>query len=61
MPRISRELETILLESPPRVPAALIKHHGITVWGPNQQAVFNYVELIEFIFRFMVVRATVER
>lgn len=38
----------------PAIPVMLIRRHGVTVWGPTPEKVRNYVELIEFIFRYMV-------
>jgi methylthioribulose-1-phosphate dehydratase len=40
--------------SPPQVPALLIRDHGITVWAPSQAAARHYVELVEYIFRYLV-------
>jgi methylthioribulose-1-phosphate dehydratase len=38
----------------PELPALLIRNHGVTVWGSSLQAARNYIELTEYIFRYMV-------
>ncbi|MGL4620657.1 MAG: methylthioribulose 1-phosphate dehydratase [Chroococcidiopsis sp.] len=38
----------------PQVPALLIRNHGVTVWADSLTSARNYVELIEYIFRYMV-------
>lgn len=40
--------------TPPRIPALLIRDHGITVWATSLLAARNYIELVEYIFRYMV-------
>lgn len=40
--------------SPPLVPALLIRNHGVTVWADSLAAARNYIELVEYIFRYMV-------
>ena len=38
----------------PKIPALLIRDHGITVWANSVSAARNYIELLEYIFRYMV-------
>ncbi|MBD2297840.1 class II aldolase/adducin family protein [Nostoc sp. FACHB-190] len=38
----------------PKIPALLIRDHGITVWASSWQTARNYIELIDYIFRYMV-------
>lgn len=38
----------------PRIPALLIRDHGITVWANSLYAARNHIELVEYIFRYMV-------
>jgi methylthioribulose-1-phosphate dehydratase len=38
----------------PQVPALLIRNHGITVWANSPKTAFNYIEVAEYIFRYMV-------
>lgn len=44
----------------PTVPALLIRNHGVTVWATSLEAARNYVELVEYIFRYMVMACSVE-
>lgn len=37
-----------------RLPAFLIRHHGLTVWGNDVMEAFHRIELLEYVFRFMV-------
>lgn len=36
------------------LPAFLIRHHGLTVWGNDVLEAFHRIELLEYVFRFMV-------
>jgi methylthioribulose-1-phosphate dehydratase len=54
VPRIAAEICQRFQVSPPQVPALLIRDHGITVWAPSQAAARHYVELVEYIFRYLV-------
>jgi methylthioribulose-1-phosphate dehydratase len=38
----------------PQIPALLIRDHGVTVWGTSLINTRHAVELIEYIFRYMV-------
>jgi methylthioribulose-1-phosphate dehydratase len=38
----------------PQVPALLIRNHGITVWANSPKIAFHYIEVAEYIFRYMV-------
>lgn len=54
VPRIAAEIRDRFQTSPPLVPALLIRDHGITVWADSPSAAYNYVEIVEYIFRYMV-------
>lgn len=54
VPLIARELEERFPTEPPDVPAVLIHGHGATVWGKDCEAALHHVEVLEFIFRYMV-------
>jgi methylthioribulose-1-phosphate dehydratase len=62
VPRIGRAIEqrfaTVDGSSPqanrPPIPALLIRNHGVTVWGNSPIEAFHHIELIEYIFRYMV-------
>jgi methylthioribulose-1-phosphate dehydratase len=40
--------------APPRLPAFLIRDHGLTVWAESGPTALRYLELLEFIFAFMI-------
>lgn len=54
VPRIATEISDRFRLTPPRIPALLIRDHGITVWATSPLAARNYIELVEYIFRYMV-------
>ncbi len=54
VPQIADEMSAFLAKEKPEIPAMLIKGHGITVWAETQEKARNYIELTEFIFKFMV-------
>ncbi|MEA5571176.1 methylthioribulose 1-phosphate dehydratase [Calothrix sp. UHCC 0171] len=37
-----------------QVPALLIRNHGITVWANSPKTAFHYIEVAEYIFRYLV-------
>ncbi|MUG93397.1 methylthioribulose 1-phosphate dehydratase [Scytonema sp. UIC 10036] len=52
--RIANEIEERFTKKPPEVPALLIRDHGITVWATSPETARNYIELVEYIFRYLV-------
>ncbi|HEY9802137.1 MAG TPA: methylthioribulose 1-phosphate dehydratase [Leptolyngbyaceae cyanobacterium] len=52
--RIAAEIEKRFTLTQPQIPALLIRDHGVTVWAASPKAARNYIELIEYIFRYMV-------
>lgn len=38
----------------PQVSALLIRDHGVTVWASSLEGASNYLEVVEYIFRYMV-------
>jgi methylthioribulose-1-phosphate dehydratase len=54
VPQIGAEMLTRFGEKPPQIPACLIRDHGVTVWGTSLKEVRNRVEVMEFIFQYMV-------
>lgn len=54
VPQIAAEIRDRFQTTPPQVPALLIRDHGITVWAPSPTAALNYVELVEYIFRYLL-------
>ncbi|MGD1809572.1 methylthioribulose 1-phosphate dehydratase [Dapis sp. BLCC M126] len=51
--KIADEISARFLESPPKIPALLIHNHGVTVWANSPESAYHYIELVEYIFRYM--------
>lgn len=54
VPRIADEIEARFKTNLPQVPALLIRNHGVTVWASSPKEARNFIELTEYIFRYMV-------
>jgi methylthioribulose-1-phosphate dehydratase len=54
VPKIAEEIKTRLLALPSEIPALLISYHGVTVWGESLETTENYLEIVEYIFRYLV-------
>lgn len=54
VPRIAAEIRERFQKIPPSIPALLIRDHGITVWASSTAAARNYVELVEYILRYIL-------
>jgi methylthioribulose-1-phosphate dehydratase len=54
VPAIGLEIEQRFAAGGPPIPALLIRNHGVTVWGKSPIEAFHHIELIEYIFRYMV-------
>jgi methylthioribulose-1-phosphate dehydratase len=54
VPKIAAEIESRLSTFPPEIPALLISCHGVTVWGESLETTENYLEIVEYIFRYLV-------
>lgn len=52
--QISAEMLEQFGQEPPQIPACLIRDHGVTVWGTSQEEARNRVEVMEFIFQYML-------
>ena len=52
VPKIAKEIGEYFAVSSASVPVLLIRDHGITVWGDSPAAAYNYVEIVEYIFRY---------
>jgi methylthioribulose-1-phosphate dehydratase len=57
--KIADEISQAFAVSRPAVPALLIRDHGITVWANSPEAAYNYIEIVEYIFRYMVTASQV--
>jgi methylthioribulose-1-phosphate dehydratase len=54
VPRIADDIYTRFKDTKPQIPALLIRDHGVTVWANSLESANNYLELVEYIFRYMV-------
>jgi methylthioribulose-1-phosphate dehydratase len=54
VPQIGAEMLARFGQQPPQLPACLIRDHGVTVWGTSLKEVRNRVEVMEFIFQYMI-------
>ncbi|MBD2198505.1 MULTISPECIES: methylthioribulose 1-phosphate dehydratase [Calothrix] len=52
--RIAAEIQQRFTNTSAQIPALLIRNHGVTVWASSPTAARNYIEIIEYIFRYMV-------
>jgi methylthioribulose-1-phosphate dehydratase len=59
VPKIAAEMLERFGQGPPQLPACLIQDHGVTVWGASLTEARNRVEVMEFIFQYMVAARTV--
>ena len=54
VPDIAVQMREEFAARTPDVPGFLIRDHGITAWAPSLREARNYIELFDYIFRFMV-------
>lgn len=52
--QIASEISDRFRANPPELPALLIRAHGVTVWASSLVSARNHIELVEYIFRYMV-------
>jgi len=52
--QIATEIKERFQVAPPQIPALLIRDHGVTVWASSTEKARNFIELIEYIFRYIV-------
>ncbi|MGD1914318.1 MAG: methylthioribulose 1-phosphate dehydratase [Rivularia sp. (in: cyanobacteria)] len=52
--RIADEITERFSKNPPKISALLIRNHGVTVWADSTEKARNYIEILEYIFRYMV-------
>ncbi|WP_374821953.1 methylthioribulose 1-phosphate dehydratase [Aerosakkonema sp. BLCC-F183] len=57
--KIAEEIGDRFRIHPPQIPALLLRDHGVTVWANSTEVARNYIELVEYIFRYMVVACQV--
>ncbi len=51
--RIARAVARRFQVAPPRVPALLIRGHGVTVWGESLQQAYDRLECVEFLLAYL--------
>jgi methylthioribulose-1-phosphate dehydratase len=56
---IADEIRACFQVTIPQVQALLIRNHGVTVWASSLEDASNYVELAEYIFRYMVTKRNI--
>lgn len=54
VPRIARDIDERFKAAPPSINALLIRNHGVTVWASSPEVARNFLELAEYIFRYIV-------
>ena len=54
VPQIAAAIRDRIQTQSPDVPALLIRNHGVTVWAPSTTAARHYLELSEYLFRYLV-------
>jgi methylthioribulose-1-phosphate dehydratase len=52
--RIADEIKERFTTTSAQLPALLIRDHGVTVWAPSPKTASHYIELVEYIFRYIV-------
>jgi methylthioribulose-1-phosphate dehydratase len=52
--KIAAEIGDRFRTTPPLLPALLLRDHGVTVWATSLETARNYIELVEYIFRYIV-------
>ncbi|MEM7554663.1 MAG: methylthioribulose 1-phosphate dehydratase [Cyanobacteria bacterium P01_A01_bin.84] len=57
--RIAEDIKQQFSINPPQIPALLIRNHGLTVWAPTQEKARNYIEIMEYIFRYMIAAVSI--
>lgn len=52
--QIAADIEQRFQTELPQVPVLLVRDHGITVWAASQETARNYVEVTEYLFRYLI-------
>lgn len=52
VPRIAAAIRARGSANPPRVPALMIRGHGVTVWGEGLQQAYDRLEIVEFLLSY---------
>jgi methylthioribulose-1-phosphate dehydratase len=59
VPQIADDISARFQQQAPEVPACLIRNHGITVWGSSPEEARNRVEVVEFLFQYLIAAQTI--
>lgn len=54
VPKIAAEIIERFSQTKPEIPALLILNHGVTVWADSCEKAEHYVEICEYLFRYIV-------
>jgi methylthioribulose-1-phosphate dehydratase len=54
VPQIASDIYERFQVVPPSLNALLIRNHGVTVWASSPEGARNYLEIAEYMFRYMV-------
>jgi methylthioribulose-1-phosphate dehydratase len=52
--KIAAEIYDYFCSNPPQIPALLIRNHGVTVWGESLTEAINRLEIMEYIFSYII-------
>jgi methylthioribulose-1-phosphate dehydratase len=58
VPQIADDISARFQQEAPEVPVCLIRNHGITVWGSSPEEARNRVEVVEFLFQYLLAAQT---
>jgi len=53
---IAKEIRERFKATSPEVPGFLIRHHGLTVWAESTERARTYIELFDYVFKYMIAR-----
>ena len=54
VPSIAKDIRDRFTQNPPEIPALLIRNYGVTVWASSPTTAQNHLEIVEYIFRYLV-------
>jgi methylthioribulose-1-phosphate dehydratase len=54
VPRIASDIREYFKAASSSMSVLLIRNHGVTVWASSPETAYNYLEIAEYIFRYMV-------
>ncbi len=58
--KIAEKISAHFQLSPADVPALLIRDHGVTVWADSTEKAGNYLEVAEYLFRYIIAARQLE-